>query len=297
MKKAKHFIEYLLLRALETLVSAPPLGMALRFGESLGLLVKQLLGKRDVLIVSNLSKAYPDKSIAEIRLIADNVWRNIGRVSVEFIRSRELLSEEKVPVEGRTLIADALKEGKGAVLLSAHYCNWEFAGIFIQRFIHEFVAVYRPMKNPFVDEWIRQKRSMGGIPVILHRQAVKASFKLMRQNGVIGILADQNLYHGGIFVDFFGRPAATTTLPALLHVRTGAPVILTHIGRENGTFRMYFERLSFPDVAEDQRITSITQTINDAMERVIRERPEWWFWIHNRWKRSAEAALPPEMRR
>ena len=292
MRKLKHLIEYALVRFLETLVDLPPLPMAIRIGEALGMTLKRLLPGRDRLILSNLAYAFPEKTPEERRRIADGVWRNIGRVAVEFIRSDEIVSPETVTIENREVVDRAIAAGKGVVLLTSHFCNWEYAGIITHRFLHPVVAIARPMRNPYVEAWVRRKRSSTGLPVILHRQAVKESLRLVRQGGMLGMLADQNLYKGGVFVNFFGRPAATTTLPALLHVRTGAPIVLLSIWRDGDRrFRVTLEEIEMPAQGDDEaRVVAGTQMINDRMERVIRHRPEWWFWIHNRWKRSAEAA-------
>jgi KDO2-lipid IV(A) lauroyltransferase len=154
-------------------------------------------------------------------------------------------------------------------------------------------AIARPIKNPLVDQWVFRKRTAGGLNIILHRQAVKAGLRTLRQGGVFGILPDQNLYTGGVFVDFFGRPAATTPLPALLHDRTDAPVILCHCLREGRRFRLTFEApLRFPEVIDmDRRMVVHTQIVADAIEALIRRHPDQWFWLHNRWKRAAEAPV------
>ena len=124
--------------------------------------------------------------------------------------------------------------------------------------------------------------------IILHRNAVRASLKWVKGGNIIGILVDQNLYTGGEFVKFFGRPAATTTLPAILHARTGAPVIPTYCLRDGTGFRFFFEPPVFPPagVSEDEQIKAHTQEISNRFEQIIRRTPQNWFWIHNRWKRK-----------
>lgn len=290
MKRLLHLIEYALLRVVEAIVSIPSVDAAMEWGERIGLGLSRVMRRRDALIVSNLSLAFPEKSAAEIRGIADGVWRNVGRVAVEFMRADELLTPERVIVDGKDVFPEAAALGKGIVLVTPHFCNWEITGILLQRYAYQVVGIARAMSNPLADRWVRSKRSTVEVPVIPHRQAAKASFRLLRQNGCVGILCDQNLYKGGIFARFFGRPAATTTLPSLLHLRTGAPVVLAHTRREDGKYRLVLQRVTFPPVAdEDGRVAAYTQHINDEFERIIRTRPEWWFWIHNRWKRSEEA--------
>ena len=132
--------------------------------------------------------------------------------------------------------------------------------------------------------------------IILHRQAVKATLGCLRRGECVGILMDQNLYTGGVFVNFFGRPAATTTLPALLYLKTGCPVILIHTLREGDRFRVvYSPPFEFPPMEKSEAsIHLYTQIISDGFEALVRQYPENWFWIHNRWKRRPETSAPVE---
>ena len=184
----------------------------------------------------------------------------------------------------------AIAEGKGVVLLAAHFSNWEVLGAYILKRFSRFTAIARPMKNPFVEKWVQSKRGSGGMKIILHRQAVRASLKWVREGNIIGILVDQNLYTGGEFVNFFGRPAATTTLPALLHARTKAPVIITYSIREGRGFKAVFTPPIPPPVNLEGKdsIVEHTQEISSQLEQIIRQSPENWFWIHNRWKRKPQ---------
>jgi KDO2-lipid IV(A) lauroyltransferase len=296
MNKPAHVIEYGAIRLLEALVSAPRLPVAIRWGERLGMFVGKVMRGRDRLIIANLKAAFPTKPDAEIRAIADGVWRNIGRVAVEFIRAREIVTEPLEPkqiVENIDVVESAFAEGRGVIFVAGHYCNWEINGIILNHLVinhsHRFTAIARPMRNPLAERWVQSRRADGGIPIILHREAVRASLRVLRKGDAIGILVDQNLYTGGVFVNFFGRPAATTPLPALLASRTGSPVLLTHLARVKGQFRIRFERVDLKQVVEETNLTVATQAINDRLEAAIGVKPEWWFWIHNRWKRSAEA--------
>ena len=118
---------------------------------------------------------------------------------------------------------------------------------------------------------------------------MKASLKCLKNKGIIGMMVDQSLSTGGVFVDFFGRPASSTTLPALLHIRTGAPVMFAYLLRNGERFRLVFEPVTFPPVEDPAaRIQIYTQVMSSQFEQVIRRYPENWLWLHNRWKRQPE---------
>ena len=295
----KYLFEYVLLRVVDLGLQALPLTWAIAFGEWIFLRLPALIPKRQALILDNLGRTFPDTSPEDRARIAQAVWRNLGRTAVEFVRITDFARhplEDLVVVEGREHIDQAVKEGKGVIILTAHFTNWELTGSFIQRLFGSMTAIARPVHNPYVERWVQRKRLSGGMKIIPAQDAVKASFKCLKARGNVGILIDQSL-SSGILVDFFGRPAGTTTLPALLHLRTGAPVVMTYTLREGGRFRQVYHPVVFPPVTEESdRILIYPKAINTLFEDLIRRYPENWFWIHNRWKRaeSLPAADPDQ---
>lgn len=241
--------------------------------------------------MNNLAKAFPENSLEKNRKIATDVWRNLGRNAAEFVCLPKLTpttAEELLVWRGTEHVENALKQNKGLVLVAAHFSNWEIGGWAFQYRFGGMLAIARPMKNPMVEDWVQNRRTEGGNRIALHRDAVRSTLKWLKSKSTVGILADQNLYTGGVFVNFFGRPAATTTLPTLLHERTDAPVIFTYTLRDKNKFVIcYSEPFGFFDSKDkNQNIMEGTQLISDYLENLVRKYPENWFWIHNRWKRQ-----------
>ena len=289
MKKA---FEYSLVRFAELLFHVLPRSWAIGLGEQLSLIVSHVITKRRDLVLRNLALAFPEKSEAERVHIAHEVWRNLGRLAVEFARVSDFTDgsiDRLVEVEGREHVDAAIKEGKGIVGLTAHFTNWELTGALVQRVYGNMTVIARPVRNPMVDRWVYEKRTASGLKIILPKDAVKASLKCLRNKGIIGMMIDQSLSSGGVFVEFFGRPASSTTLPALLHIRTGAPVMFAYLVRNGERFRLVFEPVVFPQVEDPAaRIQIYTQVMTTQFEQVIRRHPESWLWLHNRWKRQPE---------
>ncbi len=287
-------LEFAPVWAADKLLSALPRPVCIKFGEWLGLFVSCFFSKRNQLMRDNLEKTFPEKSVAEREAIRRAVWRNIGRVAAEFIRLSEINRESfqsKLTLEGKDLLEKADRQGKGIVLVGFHFTNWEVTGVGGDLFHRgRIMAVARPIKNPLVQRWVLKKRGSGGMNTILHRAAVKGTLKGLKEKKAVGILVDQNLYTGGVFADFLGRPAATTTLPALLHARTGAPVLLLYALRSGNQFRIIFEEIPGLDEAKQKEspILAMTEAINRHLGTIIRRYPENWFWVHNRWKRQPE---------
>ncbi|MCC6140240.1 MAG: lysophospholipid acyltransferase family protein [Nitrospira sp.] len=289
MKKA---FEYALVRFADLLFHALPRSWAIGLGEQLSLAVSHVIAKRRDLVLRNLALSFPDKSDAARARIAEEVWRNLGRLAVEFSRVSDFTGgslDRSVDIEGREYVEAALKEGKGIVGLTAHFTNWELTGALVQRLYGNMTVIARPVRNTLIDRWVYEKRTASGLNIILPKDAVKASLKCLKNKGIIGMMIDQSLSSGGVFVEFFGRPASSTTLPALLHIRTGAPVMFAYLIRTGARFRLVFEPVVFPPVEDPAaRIQVYTQVMATQFEQVIRRHPESWLWLHNRWKRQPD---------
>lgn len=289
MKKA---FEYALVRVADLLFHLLPRSWAIRLGEQLSLIVSHIITKRRDLVLRNLALSFPEKSDAERAHIAQAVWRNLGRLAVEFARVSDFTDgsiNRLVEIEGREHLDAALKEGKGIIGLTAHFTNWELTGALVQRVLGNMTVIARPVRNQLIDRWVFEKRTASGLTIILPKDAVKASLKCLKNKGIIGMMIDQSLSSGGVFVEFFGRPASSTTLPALLHIRTGAPVMFAYLVRNGERFRLVFEPVIFPPVEDPAtQIQIYTQVMTTQFEQVIRRYPESWLWLHNRWKRQPE---------
>lgn len=285
LRTLKYFLTYIPIRLLDIFILLLPPAVALHFGESLGIFISFFFPRRRKLMMENLSIAFPEKTNEQKEKIIRSVWRNIGRVAVEFIRMSSIHAENfrsTFEIHGEDRVRDILSKGKGIILVGFHYGNWEYSGLAGSLLI-PITAVARPIKNPFVERWVKAKRGMVGMDIILHRDAVRGCLKALKKGRSVGILVDQNLYTGGVFVDFFGRPAATTPLPELLHSRTDSPVMLLYCERAGEKLKLIFEEVEKPT----------TQAISWRIEQIIRRHPEQWFWVHNRWKRQPQPSEVP----
>src|SRR5207237_1298725 len=130
-----------------------------------------------------------------------------------------------VETEGLRHLNDAYKKGKGMITFTAHYGCWESMAVFITRYYQRVAMLVRPLDNPRRDKLVTNVRASVGGGVISSKQSFKEWLRLLRRNGILGIVGDQNFYKGGVFVDFFGRPAATNTLTSILARRTDCAVL------------------------------------------------------------------------
>ncbi len=284
------YLEYFLIRLFISLIRLLPYRWALKLGSGLGTLVFKVWGQRRQITIKNLTKTFPDKNHAEIRNIAISVYRNIGQTLIEFIRagvwSKEQLFKQ-VLFEGREYLDGALAKGKGVLLLTAHFGNWELLGIALSAAGYKLNVLARPLDNPLLDKVVNNIRRKFGTWIIANSNSIKDVIRVLHKNETIGILMDQNLYENATFVDFFGDLAATTPIIPLLARKTGAAVIPIRIVRlKNNQLQVIVEpEVIFqanPDCEEFVR--NNTRHCNEVLEQWIRQDPEQWFWVHNRWK-------------
>jgi KDO2-lipid IV(A) lauroyltransferase len=183
---------------------------------------------------------------------------------------------------------EGLKRGKGVICLMAHYGNWEVLGIHIGYKISSQVgAIARKLDNPYFENLITKLRTSSGGNVFHKEGSPLKVVRSLKNNSCVAIILDQNGGIGGLFVDFFGKKAATPRSLALLSYSTGAAVIpLIPYPQKDGTYQaVYLPELKLEKTGDkDKDIFRWTEEYQKVLEKVIRERPEPWMWIHRRWK-------------
>ncbi len=268
-----------------------PLGLRKKLFISVFRLFYHCSAKQRLIALHNLRCAYPEKSIDEIVAIARGVYRHVAIVAAEFFEfpyiTKETLSEW-VEFEGLENFNDALAEKKGILSVLAHFGNWELMPIVLPMAAQPAHIIYRPLDSPILDDMMAWVRTLHGNTLIAKEGSAKTIRRLLGKNKVIAILSDQNVAaREGVFVDFFGRPACTAVGTAVLAMRTGAPVIPAFMPRmENGKYKFIIKPAVEITVTgnDEADILTNTQRFTRVVEDMVREYPDQWFWIHQRWK-------------
>lgn len=261
----------------------------------MGLLAGKILKNRFELSLSNIKKAFPQKSSQEIRKIAVKSWENMGMVAGEVIKSVYLSRNkilEKIKVENTGEIQKQLTSNKGALLHLGHIANWEITGAILPLFLGpKSGAIARHIRNPFLDKWITRIRSRFGMEVISHRNPFFPCAKKLKKGWAIGILMDQNMPANAIFAPFLGRYCAITPITALLSLKTQTPIFPVSVTRDqDGILHAVFEKSVIPDTNySEDNVYKLVEKLNQKLEHWIKTSPHLWLWAHNRWKREYEA--------
>jgi KDO2-lipid IV(A) lauroyltransferase len=285
----------LLLRLLGRIVCALPVAAALRLGELLGAFWFRVLRIRRGTAIRQIRRAFPAWSAAEARETARRFFRNLGRWAVEFLRlvgpaktRAEVLG--RVALDGVEAYDEAVARGGGAIVVTAHLGNWDLAACTQALAGRKLTLLSRKLSNRGLDRYWMERRRALGLTIIDERSRLDELARIVREGGTLVLIVDQATPGdlGGVQLDFLGRPAWTTRLPALLALRTGAPIFPVFV--DSSADRRHVIRVEAPlvpppgPVSVGERALALTREINDRLERRIRTCPDQWLWLHRRWK-------------
>lgn len=300
--RARHRLEYALLRTFTWLARLVPLGVARRGGAAIGRLGYRPFGIRRNVVERQIAAAFPGLDPAGVERIARGSYGNLGRLAIEltllpYLENKGLgaLFEEEGDFD---VIAQAMQEGKGVVACTGHVGNWELAGAYLAIRGVPLDAVARRMANPLVDAYLTRARSRTGMRVIYDSDAVRQVTRGLKEGRVAGLVADQGVLGlASTYVPFFGRPAKTPRGPAVFALRLNAPVVFcAAILQSSGKYRFVAERIPVASTGDrDADVDATVAAFTRALERLVRRYPEQYFWQHRRWKRQPEGT-PVELR-
>ena len=291
MSKAGLIAETAVFRAMAVGFAAFPRPAGLAAGRLLGLLAYRADRRHRRIALANLAVAFgKERSEAELAAIARASFVNLGAVLADLFimarRSRKRILR-LVDTEGRANMEAALAQGKGVLLFTGHFGNWEIAAAPLTE-IGTLRVVARALDNPRLEKALGGLRAKLGSSVIDKFGAARPILKALGRNEIVAILIDQNVLRSqAVFVDFFGRPAGTTPGLAAFHLKTGAPLvpIFVHPAPRNRYVLRIREPFSvLPSGEMDDDVLKITQICTKIIEQEIREHPELWFWVHKRWQ-------------
>jgi len=298
MKQWRHTLENFALSCLSVAFRRLPRFISIRIGESLAGLV-YLLGLRVAVAKDNLAHAFPDLDQRQIQKIARGCFRHFGALLAEFARlplvKRENLFD-LVEIEASQVLDQARAAGRGGIVVSGHFGNWELMGASIAILGYPVSYVVTRQENELVERQMDKLRRGEGIEIIKRRDATKGVLRALRQNRVVAILSDQDAHEAGAFVPFFGRPASTPRGAALFALRAGAALIFVESYRQGlGKLRVIFERIRTDDLPPDRdaAVYELVRRFTARLEEAVRRHPEQWFWMHRRWKTRPPNDLPP----
>ena len=264
--------------------------LGLRLSSYLGSKIFQIIGpffRSKKLIHQNLIRAFPNMDQIKMNELTSAMWGNYGRVFAEYVfikNFRNTSLNNDIILEGREILERIKKNNERVVFISGHFSNFELMAMQLEKIGIKIAAIYRPLNNVFLNkimERIRKKyicknqikKGIGGL---------KELMKLNKDGYSTALMIDQRVTQG-IRSNFFNEKAYTTTIPAQLVKKFDIPVVPIFIERFEGVkFKMKIYKPIY--FSKDLSIEHITQNLNEVLENMILNKPQYWIWSHNRWK-------------
>jgi len=292
-KKIELAGEYAGLKLLAFTIGLMPWSAAVKTGEWLGVAMTKVVRKRYQRSIRDIQQAFPNKSPEEVRQIALESWRNIGRIAAETAKATTLSYEEilsKLEFRNTEKLFKYDNDGKGGIIHVGHFANWELFGLGVSKKFKRATFIVRPMSNPFVDKLLLAVRKSKGADVISAYKPFFSCFRALKKGAMLGILSDQSVPSSKLYMDFLGRPAEVAPMTAMLSIKMKVPVFPVRLFRENGKLVAEAEETIYPPEGEfsKQMLYDYTEKLKNKYEEWIRKDPSSWLWAHNRWKREKE---------
>ena len=289
-------IEFLAVTLVRGLTRALPRRASLVVGDALGRLFYILHGRRRELAVDNLRTAFPSRTDRECRELLRSTFGHFGRHVIELLNFDAMRANQMmklVDVEGAERVEQAMAGETGVMYYTGHFGYWE-----LQIMVHAcrftpIVMVARTLDNPFLERLIARIRTRVGTRVIPRQGAIRGLLRALIAKSSVGMMIDQHMQdRSAVTIDFFNRPASTTSAIAALALRTGAPIIpVFALPLPGGRYRMVYETPVEPPAADDpDPIRTYTQRCTDVLEMYVRRYPDLWLWMHRRWRTDTTTA-------
>lgn len=295
-KRIKNWFLYRLISSIISLLNFLPRNVAITVGGIWGQLAFLVIRDARRRTLSNLSMAFGEKiNEKELTRLGRKIFQNLGKNVADAVRLKKMTWEdvEKITeIEGLEHLDRAYQAGKGVIALGGHIGNFELLGAYLSLRGYKVSVVGRELYDPRLDRLLVRSRESMGLENIPSRAGIRPVIRALRAGRVLGVLADQDSSRvRGVFVDFFGRPARTPAGPGLLSYKIRSPIIPMAILRKG---RDRYKIIVKPEVElgfsgdREKDLIDVTQAYTRVLESIIREYPDQWLWMHDRWKSKPE---------
>ena len=284
---------YFALRILHVIILILPYKTAVSLGNFFGGLAYIIFPKYREIALHNLRGVFvSEKDEGEIKQIAKDVFRNLGRTAAECLslpKFNRVSVKRLAKEEDYSPIKEVLSKGKGVIIIASHFGNWEMSSICGVAFGLDATIIAKRIYYPPYNRFLVSIRENKGVKTLYRdeKDVLRKSLRVLKSNKVLGIAPDQDVDSvDGIFVDFFGKPTYTPTGPVIMAMLSGAPLLPTFMVRKNGELHLLVDEPIYVKSSGDRKqdVLTYTQKWSDVVEKYIRMYPSQWVWIHRRWK-------------
>jgi len=270
-----------------------PRNLAHKIGRIFAVFAYYFIPIRKKHIIDMLTLSFPQKTLKEIKRITKKIYINFAGTFIDIMFFPKMSDDEikKLMTFGsgdEEIFEKIHKNGKGAILMSAHFGNWELTALSFSKRYPMSVIVAK-QSNELVDKLMNEIRTKQGFHAIYKDPpgtAFRNVIKALRNNEFVAVLSDQDAGKQGVFVPFFERLASTPKGAAIFALKAKCPIITAFGARQkDGSMKMKIGQIPLPDSGnEEEDIKTISTIYSQQLEAVVKEYPEQWFWFHRKWK-------------
>lgn len=296
------YLQYLLVRLCAMFAFMFDVRVTYRTARWVGELIWRFDRRHREIACRQLRLSFPNWSDDRVRRVARRSIHNMLYLAVEIIFTPRLVKPNtwRRHIRLRNTAENVrlmVRRDTGLIMLSGHFGNWEVVSYLMATLDFPTVSVARPLANPYLNEFILGVRERTGQSMLYKKGATAGMSEVLSGRGILAFMADQDAGRKGLYVDFFGRPASTYRSIALMAIRHKVPVVVGYSKRLGGGYR--FEagvaRIIHPREWADKEDepTWITQEFTRELEKVVRQSPEQYLWLHRRWKHRPDGTKAP----
>ena len=294
-------LQYFALRFVSMLLHCWPVNLNLKTAKRLGDLLYRFDRRHRERALANLRRSFPEMTEKQRVYLARRSMQEIPMLGVEVLFTTRLVRIDTwtkyVELENfREVVSLLLRKDQGVILLTAHYGNFEILGYVLALLGFPTSSIARPLDNQYVSDWLFNVREKLGQKIIVKKGATDEVVDVLNRKGTVAFVADQNAGSKGVFVDFFGRKAATYKSIGLVAMQYEVPIVVGYARRLNDRFqfRVGAQDIIYPEdwKSEDNPLRYITQRYTKAIEDFVRDDPGQYWWVHRRWKTRPKGEAP-----
>ena len=287
----KNVIEYFFFFLFARLFQLLGLHVSRRLALLVAMIFYYIAPIRKSTVIENLKIAFPEYPDEKIKDISFDVYKSFSIFFIEilvFPKLKRNKIESELEFSDPDLVIKKFNEGKGLIILSAHFGNWELIPPAIGvRLGLNGLTIVKPLRNPHVDRWMNNLRTRFGNEVIPLGISLRKTYQSLKEKKMIGIAADQRGPEEGVKVKFFNTEVPVYNGPAVLSMKTGAPILsLLAVRQKDYKYKIEVKEIDANDLPEsfDDGVVELTQRHTLHLENMIKKYPEQWFWMHKKWK-------------
>jgi KDO2-lipid IV(A) lauroyltransferase len=287
----KNILEFILFLLLSYIIRLGGLNLSRKISSLLAVFFFYVIPIRKKVVFDNLQKAFPELGEKKLEEISFKCYKSFLVSLVEILYMPAMNRNDIIDilnVDNADIITDNYKQNKGVILLSAHFGNWELIAASVSARINiPFHVVVKQQRNPYVDRWINSMRMKWNNKIISLGISIRNIYKELKNKNLVAMVADQRGPSDGLRVKFFDIDTAMYSGPAILAIKTGAPLIygLT-IRQPDFSYKVILEEISLNNLPDDEeeKVREISQRLASFLEKYIKLYPEQWLWMHKIWK-------------